>query len=166
MWVRENAYKKGEANMTAGKFCQWANDVLLPSHVLSSNMPRTISVRIANRWLHQLGFTPQSHKSSSYVDGHEGEDVVKSREEFLKQITDLKKSHKPPPPCSDGMAPVPGPDAESQKQLVLIYHDESIFNTNEEQTCMWATKDTPVISPRRRDKGSWPVISLTNIMGI
>ena len=43
--------------------------------------------------------------------------MVKSREEFLKQITDLKKSHKLPP-CNDETAPVPGPDTESQKQLV------------------------------------------------
>ena len=66
MWARENAYKKGEANMTAGKFCQWVNNELLPSHVLSSNLPRTISVRTANRWLHQLGFTPQSHKKGGW----------------------------------------------------------------------------------------------------
>ena len=153
MWARENAYKKGEANMTAGKFCQWVNNELLPSHVLSSNLPRTISVRTANRWLHQLGFTPQSHKKGSYVDGHEKEDVVKSRGEFLKLIMDLKKSHKPPPPCSDDMAAVPGPDAESQKQLTLIYHDESIFNTNEGQSWMWATEDTPVIQPKTKGSG-------------
>jgi hypothetical protein len=153
MWARENAYKKGEANMTAGKFCQWVNNELLPSHVLSSNLPRTISVRTANRWLHQLGFTPQSHKKGSYVDGHEREDVVKSRDEYLKLMMDLKKSHKPPPPCSDEMAPVPGPDAEFQKQLVLIYHDESLFNTNEGQSWMWATEDTPVIQPKTKGSG-------------
>ena len=153
MWARENAYKKGEANMTAGKFCQWVNNELLPSHVLSSNFPRTISVRTANRWLHQLGFTPESHKKGSYVDGHEREDVVKSRGEFFNLIMDLKMSHKPPPPCSDEMAAVPGPDAESQKQLTLIYHDESIFNTNEGQSWMWATEDTPVIQPKTKGSG-------------
>lgn len=131
MWARENAYKKGEASMMVVKFCQWVNNEFLPSHVLPSNLPLTISVRTANRWLHQLGFIPQSHKKGSYVDGHEREDVVKSREEFLELIMDLKKSQKPPPPCSDEMAPVPGPDAESQKRLVLIYHDKSIFSTNE-----------------------------------
>ena len=82
MWARENAYKKGEANMTAGKYCQWVNNELLPSHVLPANVPRSISVCTANCWLHQLGFSPQSHKKGSYVDGHEREDVVKSREEF------------------------------------------------------------------------------------
>ena len=78
---------------------------------------------------------------------------MKSRGEFLKLIMDLKKSHKPPPPCSDEMAAVPGPDAESQKQLTLIYHDESIFNTNEGQSWMWATEDTPVIQPKTKGSG-------------
>ena len=53
MWARENAYKKGEANMTAGKFCQWVNNELLPSHNLAPNLPRTISVRTANLTLPQ-----------------------------------------------------------------------------------------------------------------
>ena len=164
MWAREHAYKKGEANMTAERFCQWVNNDLLPSHILPSNLPRTISVRTANRWLHQLGFTPKSHKKGSYVDGHEREDVVRNREEFLKMIADLKSSHKPPPPCSDEMAPIPSPDAEFQKQLVLIYHDESIFNTNEGQTWLWAMEGTPIIQPKTKGSGIMVSDLLSNIM--
>ena len=66
--------------MTAGKFCKWINNELLPSHALLVNLPRTISMRTANRWLHKLGFIAKSHKKGLYVDGHEREDVVKSRE--------------------------------------------------------------------------------------
>ena len=116
MWARGNAYKKGEPNMTAGKFCQYVNDELLPSHVLPANLPRTISLRTANRWLHHLGFNPKSHKKGSYVDGHEREDVVKSRREFLKVLSDLKASHNPPPACSDEMPTPPHPDAEFRKK--------------------------------------------------
>ena len=153
MWARENAYKKGEPNMTAGKFCQYVNEELLPSHVLPANLPRTISLRTANRWLHHLGFNPSSHKKGSYVDGHEREDVVKSRKEFLKVLSDLKASHNPSPPCNDEMPPPPHPDTEFRKQVVLIYHDESIFNTNEGQTWMWAEPDTPVIQPKTQGSG-------------
>ena len=97
MWVRENAYRKGEANMTATSFCQWVNNDLLPSYHLSPNLPRTISVRTATRWLHKLGFRPQLHKKAVYVDGHE-RDVVKSRDKFLKKLKGLKETHLPPPP--------------------------------------------------------------------
>ena len=43
MWARENAYKKGEPNMTAGKFCQYVSEELLPSHVLPANLPTSQS---------------------------------------------------------------------------------------------------------------------------
>ena len=153
MYVRENAYRKGEANMTATSFCQWVNNDLLPSYHLPPNLPRTISLRTATRWLHKLGFRPQSHKKGAYVDGHEREDVVKSREEFLKKLKELKETHLPPPPCSDERAATPPPDAETRKKLILIYHDESIFNTNEGQTWMWAGEDAPIIQPKTKGSG-------------
>ena len=101
MFVRENAYKKGAANLTARMFCEWVNNELLPSCDLPANLPRKISVSAATRLLHRLGFKRCSHKKGSYVDGHEQDDVKKHREEFLKTLKDLKKSHLPPPLCSD-----------------------------------------------------------------
>ena len=153
MWVRENAYKKGAANMTASSFCQWVNETLLWQHDLPANLPRRISLRTAARWLHHLGFYPQSHKKGAYVDGHEREDVVKSRTMFLERLRQLKSTHKPAPPCSDERAATPPPDVETRKKLVLLYHDESIFNVNEGQTWMWATEDTPVIQPKTKGAG-------------
>ena len=73
--------KKGEPNVTAGKLCHYVNDELFPLHVLPANLPRTISLQIANHWLHQLGFNSKSNKKGSYVDGHE-RDVVKSHRVF------------------------------------------------------------------------------------
>ena len=50
---------------------------------------------------------------------------------MIKQLHD---THLPPPPPSDEMAAIPPPDAEFRgKKLTLIYHDESIFSTNEGQ---------------------------------
>ena len=39
----------------------------------------------------------------------------------------------------------------------MIYHDESIFNTNEGQTWMWGTDDNPAILPK--NKGSRIMVS-------
>ena len=35
----------------------------------------------------------------------------------------------------------------------MIYHDESIFNTNEGQTWMWGEEDRPAILPKTKGSG-------------
>ena len=84
MWVRENAMRKGAPNLVAPEFCQWVNNELLPSSDLPPNLPRSIGVRTATRWLRRLRFHPTSHKKGAYVDGHERGDVVAHRKEFLE----------------------------------------------------------------------------------
>ncbi len=100
-----------------------------------------------------------------YIDGHEREDVVSYRKEFLKEALNLQQSHQPPPPpCSDkpDPPPLPGPSTASElsapperhdKKLVMIYHDESIFCTNEGQTWIWGTEDKPAILPKTKGSG-------------
>ena len=100
-WVRENAFQKGAPNNTAYSFCEWVNNDLLPASHLPPQYPCLISVSTSIRWLRHLGFKPQSHKKGVYIDGHEREDVVKHLEFFLNKISDLRKTHKPPPLCSD-----------------------------------------------------------------
>ena len=101
MWIREHAVRKGEANMTAGSFCAWVNNELLPSRNLPPNFPRSIGLRTATRWLHRLGYRPQSHKKGAYVDGHKRDDVIAHRREYLDMVKKLRDSHLPPPPLSD-----------------------------------------------------------------
>ena len=62
MWVREHAVRKGEANMTASSFCAWVNEELLPSSNLPPHFPRSIGLHTATRWLHHLGYRPQSQE--------------------------------------------------------------------------------------------------------
>ena len=153
MYVRENTHKKGSPNMTSSSFCAWVNNDLLPSATLPPNYPRFISVRTATRWLRKLGFRIITHKKGSYVDGHERSDVVEYRSKYLKQLSDLRSTHLPSPPCSDECATTPPPDAETRKTLVLIFHDESIFNVNEGQTWVWGSEDHPFIKPKTKGAG-------------
>ena len=95
-FVRENAFKKGEPNMTFVMFLELVNERLL--HHLSPNLPRSISLRTAIRWLHDLGFKPMSHKKGIYIDGHEREDVVKYRDEYLPEVHTMQQTHQRPPP--------------------------------------------------------------------
>ena len=153
MWIRENAVKKGAPNLVARDFCQWVNNDLLPSSNLPPNLLRSITVMTATRWLHRLGFRPTSHKKGPYVDGHERDDVVTYQKKFLSEMNTFRESHLPAPPPSDERALTPPSDAEFCKRLVLIYHDESIFNTNEGQKWAWTTGEEPIIQPKTKGAG-------------
>ena len=61
-WVRANATVKGKPNMTGSKFCAWVNSDLLPNAELQPGCQQQIQPRTAIKWLHHLGFRPQSHK--------------------------------------------------------------------------------------------------------
>ena len=152
-WVRDHAFMKGSPNMNASMFCEFVNSTLLPSHHLPPNFPRNISLRTAIRWLHKLGFKPMSHKKGIYIDGHEREDVVKDRTSFLNEIHSLQGSHQPRPLCSDEDESSVPLGVRTQKKLVMIYHDESIFCTNEAQTWMWGEADKPAILPKTKGSG-------------
>ena len=134
--MRANAFVKGQPNMTAQSFCDWVNSELLISSHLPPFPPREISMRTAVRWLHHLGFKLVSHKKGVYIDGHEREDVVK-----------------PLPPCSDEPPRVRLEDDNEKKELVLIFHDESIFSTNEGQMWMWGESKQPAILPKTKGSG-------------
>ena len=50
--------------MTADKFCDWVNTELLPNATIPPGCPHQIKNRTATKWLHDLGFRPQSHKKA------------------------------------------------------------------------------------------------------
>lgn len=46
-YIRENAARRGAANLTAASFCQWVNCDLLPNETLEPGFPRKIGVETA-----------------------------------------------------------------------------------------------------------------------
>ena len=69
-----------------------------------------------------------------------------------KTLHDLRSSHQPLPPCSDDPPRIRLEEDEEKKELV-IFHDESIFNTNEGQTWMWGESEQPAILPKTKGSG-------------
>jgi hypothetical protein len=51
----------------------------------------------------------------------------------------LRESHQPLPTCSDEPPRIRS-ESDERKELVVVYHDESIYNSNEGQTWMAKTK--------------------------
>lgn len=153
VWLRDNAYKKGQPNLTAATFAAWVNEDLLPNSHLPPGFPRWITPRTARKWLHDLGFHPQSYKKGMYFDGHEREDVVEYRKIYLRKLEILQLSHLPPPSCANGETQEVLGNADAQKRLVLIYHDESSFHANESQSWQWAEEDKLALRPKSQGRG-------------
>ena len=152
-WVRANSFVKGSPNLTASRFRVWVNDVLPIVVQHHPQIKQQISVRTATRWLHALGFHPsQSHKGV-YLDGHERADVVEYRKLYLRKLEILEATHAPPPLCSDDPIRVHQEEDESKKKLVLIYHDESTFHSNDGQGWLWAEAGKQPIRPKGQGRG-------------
>ena len=152
-WVRCNAYKKGEPIMTASDFLLWINNTLLPQAQLPPGYPQQISLATAKRWLHSLGFHPTPDRKGLYIDGHERPDVVEYRRIFLKKLNILHSTHLPPPVCDDGVVSKDLGSPNATKKLVLIFHDESIYHSNEDQGWQWTEKNKVTIKPKGKGRG-------------
>lgn len=100
--------------MRAADFCMWVNNELLPEATLPPHFPRSISVETARVWLHQLGFQYLDIKKGTYFDGHEREDVVDYRKEYISKLKELEDSHLLPPKPSDEM------DTDEEARWILM----------------------------------------------
>jgi len=114
-------------------------------------IPAKISLNTACRWLHKLGFQPSSTRKGVYIDGHERTDVIEYRTLYLRRLEILSSTHAPPPLCTDEVSePFIGPQP---RYLVLLFHDESTYHSNEDQGWMWAEKGNQPIRPKGQGRG-------------
>ena len=144
-WLRVETVKRN-STLNLLKVMKWVNDDLLPSlHLPESYHNSFISRTTCWRWMVSLGFDYSKYRKG-YVDGHERPDVIKERKAFIKEINALESSHKPPPACSDGVPHYPLGNESADKNLVLIYHDETTFHSNEGRKAGWHVK------------GEWPLL--------
>lgn len=93
------------------------------------------------------------YSKGAYIDGHEREDVVTYRQQYLAEMEALEALYPPPPePEAPTPCPVPG-----QKRLVIIDHDESTFYANEDESKAWGEEGSHFIKPK--GKGSSIMVS-------
>lgn len=81
--------------------------------------------------LKSWGYKFCKNKKRPYFEGHEREDVVKSRKEFVKYFTDR----------SDHYYKINEENIEwilpTEKPCILIFHDESTFRSGEQSHSRW-----------------------------
>ena len=156
-YVRENTVVRGKPNLTASSFCQWVNECLLETQTLEPGYPRRVSIETARKWLLELGFTVMDHKKGTCVDGHERADVVQYRRKFLHRLCAfgfLNKTNAPTPEAAESLpTDLECPSDERIAKTVVIFHDESTFQANDDQLKFWGTKDMTILRPKSKGAG-------------
>ena len=115
--------------------------------ILSLHNPVQISDRTAVRWMHELGLSYNEFKRGVYNDGHEREDVVQYREQFLQRM--LVYERRMAKFVGDDMNTVIEPElADSERKLVLVTHDESCFSSNDGRKTIWMDQDHNILRPK------------------
>ena len=156
-YVRENANMKGQPNLTAGSFCSWVNEYLLPNECLEPGFPRKVGVETARQWLHHLGFEVLSARKGAYFDGHEREDVVQARIVFLEEMIKVGFLHPELAPNAEAQQAfpkeVPLASSERRSKTVVIFHDESTFNANDDQPTQWGKRGEGMLRPKSKGSG-------------
>ena len=136
-YVRENAAPRGRPNLTAGAFCQWVNNELLPNTVLDPGYPRSVSAR---KWLHDLGFDVLQMSKGVFIDGHERPDVVESRKTFLRKMTEcgfLRPDNAPTEEAAQTLpTDVPHMTKEEGEKCIVWWS----ANTTEDTPILWGEK--------------------------
>ena len=128
-WLRQES---GSNGIDVVHFKQYIEDFILPERIETR---KTISIRTAERWLHILGYRFEGYRKGIYFDGHEREDVVIYRKEFLKIMKELEQQMaRYEGEEMEVIPPVLKPD---ERELILVTHDECIFYANDGKKRIW-----------------------------
>ncbi|KZS92070.1 hypothetical protein SISNIDRAFT_442933 [Sistotremastrum niveocremeum HHB9708] len=130
----------------------YVNTVLLPS-VQSRTKKRNVSLSQARRWLHLLGYRRSKHKKAIYWDGHERPDVQKRRKQFLKEMAefDLRLAKFDDNENGEFVRVAPSLQ-EGEKEIIVIFHDESTVHANDYELDYWVTKGQQVLKKKTRGR--------------
>ncbi|KAG2109983.1 uncharacterized protein F5147DRAFT_772825 [Suillus discolor] len=122
-----------------------------------------ISLATAQRWMHKLDWRYGKKQNGMYIDGHEQEDVVKYRKEFLQRWKEYEK--RMVMYDNDGnvlTSPSGFPVAQgSCFRLILVTHNESTFYANDQWKNRWnhsSDKATP------EQKGEGPSLMISDMV--
>ena len=107
--------------------------------------------------MHELGFEVVSKKKGTFVDGHEREDVVEYRIKFLRRMVCLGFLNPDNAPTEEAKIALPSdlhaPPTEVIEKTIVLFHDETTFQANEDQPTLWAERGTNVMRPKSRGSG-------------
>ena len=113
--------------------------------------------------MHELGFEVVAKKKGTYVDRHKRDDVVEYRKRFLRKVVALGFLNKENAPTEEAkealLVDLHAPPQEVIEKTIILFHDETTFQANEDQPTPWAEKSTCTSVMRPKSKGSGIMMS-------
>ena len=115
------------------------------------NKKEGVRIGAARKWLMSMGYTWRAARKDVYVDGHEREDVVNHRKEFVSRFKDLESRLA----RWDDEGNFIGDDVPpgGGKWVVVVTHDESTFHVNDGRRQMWLKDKGDPLRPKGNGKG-------------
>ena len=90
-------------------------------------------------------------KKGVYIDGHERPDVIEHRRKFLRKLVAggfLTKENAPTEEAKSAFpVDIESLPPERQAKNIFIFHDESTFNANDDESLQWRTAESQLIRP-------------------
>jgi len=130
-FVRKDSCVKGQPNLTSADFSKW----------VQSDYNTTIHDCTAHRWLEKLGFAQVHHQKGVFFDGHDRDDVVADRNDFLSTLSEYDKKSL----TFDGTVPEL---AAREKPYIRVAHDECTYYANCDQSFFWGDSETNVLKQK------------------
>ena len=128
-------------------------DELLPNETLEPGFPTKITVETARKWMLELG-SMLKKKKGTFINGHQRDDVVEYRKTFFRQMVALGFLNEACAPTDNAKKTLlSAPPQELTDKTVVIIHDESTFQANQDQPTLWAEKGTNVMRPKSKRSG-------------
>lgn len=137
-----------------------------------------LSEETARVWLHKLGFAVNKNRAVSYCDGHERQDVVLYRAQYVAKLlalwprvvknvdaTNLLAGGNGARFTAEeqallGCELADGEDGQQQRPVVLLFHDESTFYANDfHRNQRWHEEGTPAVGMKTKSLGSAVMVS-------
>ena len=107
--------------------------------------------------MHELGFKMVTKKKGTFVNGHERDNVVEYRKKFSRRMVSLGFLNTSNAPTDKAKVALPAdlhtPPPEVIDKTVILFHDETTFQANEDQPTPWAAKGTSVMRPKSKGSG-------------
>jgi len=119
-----------------------------------------ITVRTAQRWLHCLSWRYGRKRNGMYVDGHERDDVVHYRADFVARWKEYEKRmviFDNDGNISSTPTGFPVPQGPCFR-LILVTHDESTFYANDRRKTQWIPSSHTAV-PEPKGEGASLMVS-------